>query len=298
MNPYSFRGGFVQSREVARVVTQNDQLETLGSTLTKLLKWTKGKWTTFDIDWVATRVWYMSSGHLFFMGPQGLVHHASKAGEGTEEIDPTGQGAERSGDFLDLRQIGEHMYACGMSRQVYRRDGDKQWTRVDQGTVQPPGTKAIAGFYSMDGLSEADFYAVGFGGEIWRCLRGKWTQMDSLTNVILHCVRVLSPDRVYACGQKGVLLRGSGNRWRVLDTAAVDGDSLWSIQLFNDAVYLATESALYKLDENDVPRKLRTGLGKDCSYRHLHANDGVMWSFGGKNVAWTDDGKKWTDVTP
>jgi hypothetical protein len=299
MTPYSFRGGFVQDREVAHVIAQNDQLTELGSTLTKLMRRIPGtgKWGTFDIDWVATRPWRTSAGHFFCLGPQGRVFQSFKGSYGTETIDPTGQGAERSGDFLDLRQIGERMYACGMSRQVYRREGDNRWARADQGTVQPAGTLDIAGFTSMDGAEESDFYAVGFGGEIWRCHNGAWAQMDSPTNVVLQCVRMIAPDRLYACGQSGVILRGSGNRWKAVDAGKIEED-LWGIQLFKDSVYIASERAIYQLDKNDVPRPIKTGLAKGCTYRHLHANDGVMWSFGSKNVAWTDDGKKWSDVTP
>jgi hypothetical protein len=236
---------------------------------------------------------------LLVLGPQGKVDCNFPAPKPAheEEIDPV-DGVARSGDFMDLRLIGDHVYACGMARQVYRRDGDRQWTRVDQGAVLPPGSMEVVGFTSMDGLSEDDFYAVGFEGEIWRCLRGVWNPMDTVTNVVLQCVRVVTPDRIYACGQNGILLRGSGNRWKVLDTPSVEEQELWSIQLFNGEVYLASERALYKLDANDVPRRLDLKLGPDLTHGHLHAADGVMWSFGVKDLLLTEDGKTWRDATP
>jgi hypothetical protein len=301
MTPYSFRKGFVQNKTKIRVLAQNDQIADMGSPMTKVMTWDAGKWSAWTIDWTATRPWVTSSAQLFFLGPQGLVFQSSKAtggGMSTETIDPTGQGAERSGDFLDLRWIGEHLYACGMSRQVYRRDGEDRWTRVDQGTVQPSGSLEIAGFAGIDGADESDLFAVGFGGEIWRCTRGAWTQLESPTNVVLQCVRVIAPDRVYACGQNGVILRGNGNSWKALDTDAVEKEELWSIQLFNGEVYFASGSTLYKLDKNDVPQRLATKLAKDCTYRYLHANDGVMASFGSKSIAWTGDGRTWEDITP
>jgi hypothetical protein len=110
-------------------------------------------------------------------------------------------------------------------------------------------------------------------------------------------VKSVAPDRLYACGQEGVVLRGNGDRWKAVDAGAVE-EEFTSIQPFHDDVYLSSETSLYKLDKNDVPRPVVTGLAKGCTYRHLHANDGVMASFGSKNVVWTGDGRTWRDITP
>jgi hypothetical protein len=84
----------------------------------------------------------------------------------------------------------------------------------------------------------------------------------------------------------------------VLDTSPVKEQELWSIQAFQGEVYLASESAIYKLDKNDVPRKVDTKLGKDLTHLHLHAADGFLWSFGVKDVILTQDGETWHDATP
>jgi hypothetical protein len=303
---HSFGAGWVRDRNRARVLASIDQLADKGSPITSMLSWTgpwPGKWSFVDIDWLTNRIVDLEQ-NVFVMGSTGRVsvrfppdRNATPRQAFNEEIDPI-EGVNRSGDFMDLRPLGKHLYACGMARQVYRREGEQKWARADQGTVLPPGSMEVVGFTSMDGVSEDDFYAVGFEGEIWRCLRGAWSQMDSVTNVVLQCVRVVAPDRVYACGQNGVLLRGTANRWRVLDTSPVEEEELWSIQAFKGDVYLASTSAIYKLDKNDVPRKVDTKLGKDLTHLHLHAADGFMWSFGVKDVMLTEDGKTWRDATP
>jgi hypothetical protein len=34
------------------------------------------------------------------------------------------------------------------------------------------------------------------------------------------------------------------------------------------------------------------------SFGHLHAADGVLWSFGTLQLAWTDDGQRWNPEQP
>jgi hypothetical protein len=182
-----------------------------------------------------------------------------------------------------------------MGRQVYRREGAGRWTRQDDGVVLPKGGIKIGGFNSIDGLREDDIYAVGFGGEIWRCVDAQWRPIDSPTNVILHCVRTVRKDLVYACGQKGVLLRGNGDLWEQFAQTETT-DDLWGMEWFNETLYLSSDKATYSVKNNgefeviDI-REIKTR-------GHLHARDGVMWSFGRKNVAWTEDGVHWTDATP
>jgi hypothetical protein len=61
---------------------------------------------------------------------------------------------------------------------------------------------------------------------------------------------------------------------------------------------LACDSGLLRLDGNDNLVAVDMNLPGKPSSRHLHANDGVLWSCGPKNVVWTEDGQRWTEVTP
>jgi hypothetical protein len=142
-NPYSFRNGVVQDRNTTRVLAQIDEIVDQGGTLTSSMEWERanGTWSAFDYHWTAHRIAIQRRADelfIFEMGPQGHIGWATSKGDAEEDIDPV-EGAGRSGDFLDLQVIGSQVYACGMSRQVYRRDGDHHWVRVDQGVVQPPG---------------------------------------------------------------------------------------------------------------------------------------------------------------
>jgi hypothetical protein len=182
-----------------------------------------------------------------------------------------------------------------MSRQVYRREGPEHWCRWDEGAVLPIGVIEVAGLNSIDGVCEDDIYAVGFGGEIWRCVDGRWHQVKSPTRVILYCLRVVRKDLIYAVGQKGVLLRGNGDSWEQIAQKETT-DDLWGMEWFNETLYVCSNEAIYRVNEDGKFEAIDMGHIKTCG--HLHANDGVMWSFGRKHVAWTENGLDWNDVTP
>ena len=159
----------------------------------------------------------------------------------------------------------------------------------------PKGRSVVSGFNSIDGLGEDDIYAVGYGGEIWRRVNNTWRQLESPTNVILHRVRVVKKKLAYASGQKGVLLRGVGDSWQEIRHDSTQ-DNLWGLEWFKGTLYMASEDTLYRLnDDDDLDVVDMQGIDT-CG--HLHANDGVMWSFGTKNIAWSEDAVNWNDVTP
>lgn len=295
----SFAAGFVQSREVVRVIASIDALREQGEPDSWLMKWVRAekKWLHFDLEWTATRLWVVEKPEpmVFATGPEGRVVILTLTGSSEEMIDASGQGPGARGHIRDLRGIGEHLYACGMGRQVYRRTGPGKWVRADKGTVLPAGTTTVAGFNAMDGRSEEDIYAVGFGGEIWRCTQGKWRQLDSPTRLMLNHVRVVNEDRVYACGQNGVLLRGSGDDFEIVAHDATR-DAWWGMEWFKGKLYVSSEDTVYVLHDDKTLRPL--DMGKIATCGHLHANDGILCSFGTKNVAWTEDARRWHDVTP
>lgn len=296
----SFASGFVRSREIAYVIASIDSLRLAGSTATLIMKWMGpgGTWSHFEQVWTAVRLWVKEKPDVefFVLGADGTVGYSSTYIDNAEEqVDPTEEGPSRRGPLRDLRWIGNHLYVAGMGRQVYRREGPGRWVRKDQGVVLDRGVIEVAGFNAISGLDEDDIYAVGYGGDIWRRVTSEWRQMESPTNVMLNRVRAIDRGLVYACGQKGVLLRGHGELWETIDHGATT-DSLWGMEWFNGRLYASSDAAVYVLEEDDHLKRVDMGGIKSCG--HLHANHGVMWSFGTKHLAWTDDGVHWHEVTP
>lgn len=296
----SYSAGFVQNRDVARVIGQFDMVMEGGGGASLALKWirTKNDWTRATVDFTAIRIWAYEKPEVkvFLVSPEGEVLAATAKGEEQEQIAPGQEGPERYGEIMDMRHIGKHLYVCGMGRQVYRREGKGRWEHRDQGVLNAPSTKSVNGFTSIDGLSEDDFYAVGFGGEIFQCKKGKWRQIDSPTNLVLNKVRAVNPELVFACGQKGVLLKGADTRWQALKHNGPK-DEFFDLEWYGDRLYVAAADALYRLEAKDRLVPVDTGL-TDGTYGHLHANDGVLWSFGTKHILYTEDGVTWHDATP
>lgn len=295
-NTLAFLSGCVQHKDSTWVIAQSEVPKS-DAVDWWLVRWasTPSQWSRFELGFTATRLCFslLPEPTLFVTGPAGKVLVVTAAEAVEETIDSSAEGPQGRGPIRDVRSIGSGVYAYGMSRQVYRRIGPGQWSRFDSEVVSPLGTKSVCGFNSIHGSSEDTIYAVGFNGEIWRCINSVWQQMQSPTANTLRKVQVLKNDLVYAIGQMGVLLEGDGESWEQIGQTK---DELWGMEWFNDRLYLSSSNFIYCLDRDRqlVPIKLKGGTS--CGY--LHANDGVMWSFGAAHLLWTENGVDWNDVTP
>jgi hypothetical protein len=182
-----------------------------------------------------------------------------------------------------------------MARRVYRREGVGLWTAIDAGVFVPRAQRDRGvGFNAIDGLTEDAIYAVGYGGEIWRYDGQAWRQQDSPTNVTLTCVRCVDIKTAYAAGLAGVVLHAIDGNWESIEHEATD-DDFWGMTVFQGRVYLAAYAGLFVIDGDDVV-SIDMNLPRKLSTAYLDANDGVMWSVGQKDLAYTEDGTIWTEV--
>lgn len=294
----SFRSGYALGVDAGMVIAQLGPAPHPDAPESLIMEWTEESgWTSQRIALTARRMWVFSEPRKqsIIMGEGGYLLVLSDGTIREEMVDQSDDGPRYRGNMRDLRFIGGHLYAAGMNRQVYRREAPGRWVHWDEGVVQPLGTLKVSGFSAIDGLAESDIYASGFNGEIWHYDGKTWRQIDSPTNLVLHRIRVIRPDLVFACGQEGVLLQGAGDTWRPVEHD-VTTENLWGMEWFNGSLYVSGDRAIYRLS-NDQVEVVDTGLGESFTYRHLHANNGAMWSFGPRHVAKTD-GRSWTNVTP
>ncbi|APP76959.1 WD40/YVTN/BNR-like repeat-containing protein [Xanthomonas vesicatoria] len=297
----TFLGGYLQSRHIGRAIAQIGMLTDQGVTSSILLKWdaSQNRWFHFGLDWCASWLCYIDQPEpaVIAVGADGSVSVGTAAGTTEERVDVSLDGPARRGPLRGLHVIAGAVYVTGMGRQVYRRDGVQTWTRQDEGVVLARGEAQLCGFNALDGLGEDAIYAVGFNGEIWKCNNGQWLQQDSPTTLVLHKVKVVREDLVFACGQQGILLRNNGGGWKTI-AQDVTTDDLWGMEWFQQELYVACDRGLFKLDNTDRLIEVDMRLSPKPSCRRLHANDGVLWSCGPKHVTWTEDGQTWMDVTP
>ena len=145
----------------------------------------------------------------------------------------------------------------------------------------------------MDGFSEEDIYAVGWDGAIWRYDGHAWTQADSPTNIVLTDVCCGGDGNVYACARLGLLLRGRGDRWSVIEHNSME-DDIWSMNWFQGRLYLSTMQELFILDK-DVLEAVDMGDDPPDTCHKVSSAGGVLWSVGAKDVM-AFDGTNWTRI--
>ncbi|SEW34647.1 hypothetical protein SAMN05428988_4179 [Chitinophaga sp. YR573] len=287
--PISFGPGFVENANIVRVICHIGEG---ADTVTTVARWDglENKWGLFPMKWIPVAQAMLDLPHpcYFTLSTNGTVGF----GYGDyheEQID------DIRGPMRDLRAIDNQLYATGMGRQVYRKEPDGSWLRIDEGVVVPKGEISPSGFSSIDGTSGEDIWAVGMLGEIWHFDGNQWTKHESPVKVMLNRVVAVDPDLVYVVGQKGVVLKYNRNRWSVLYNTPDIGD-LWDAEWYLDALYVASEKNIYRLLDNNCLKPVSTTAAS--SFGHLHAKDGVLWSFGTGHLAFTSDGETWNAAKP
>ena len=217
------------------------------------------------------------------------LHHESAAGYGY---------------LNDIQQIGGHLYACGFSGQVYRRDGPDNWVHVDDGLLQPPEIRGgeyfaqvingpheqaiyLAGSINVEGYpARADYW----NGDRWSSITLPATA-GRITNMFIE-----SPARIWMCGDNGTVLLGNAQDGFRSMTALGNTDLLLSITRFQDAMYVGSNVGLFRFDPDkpgSVLRRVRTGLSPELVDANVaQAADDVLWSIGPKDIA-RFDGSQW-----
>lgn len=250
-------------------------------------------------DW-----WYCAlceEGRILFTG----------GGYTTEEI--PGAGVNRSdsvgwGYLSDIQQIGDHLYACGYSGQVYKRWGINDWRHMDAGLLQDPKTpmEDTVALSVINGPHENAIYAAGYQHAEWLPPKAfffngrQWFELK-LPEVAERIVNmyVESEQRIWMCGANGTLLLGNAtDGFKSLST--VDDNQLFtSICKFQDKMYLASNLGLFIYDPNDHEagiQKVVTDLHPDLQDANIvDSYDKVLWSIGPKDIA-RFDGKKWERI--
>ena len=269
-------------------------------------------WIYRSQNWVVTAVtgffpkdsedwWYCAlseEGQVLFTG--GGHSEESIPQAGVNRPDAAGWG-----HLSDIQQIGDHLYACGFSGQVYKRWGPGDWRHMDAGLLQAPATALgrSIGLTAINGAAEDAIYAAGYlhaeglpakaffyNGAHWRELSLP-AQAGRITNLY-----VASPERIWMCGAKGLLL--VGNAQDGFEQVAAPSDLLLtSITEFQGRLVMASDQGLFSCDANQPEAGLqavRTQLTPELQNTHVVDRcKQVLWSIGPKDIA-CFDGKSWT----
>ena len=254
-------------------------------------------------------------GQVNIFGPGGNPDHSYQI----PQAGVFGKGAVGLGYVNRIRPIDGALYVCGQSRQVYRFDWNGrdlaagQWVDFAGPMRQPPMSEPpedsndaeafdrwldendAIDFVDIAGPSESDIYAVG--DEAWHWDGARWTQLAMPTDEPLAAIKVMSADLIYIVGHNGTLLAGNARDGFRDQSTVDDNQNFTGVEWFGDRLFLASNFGMFTFDP--ATRKIEryvTDLKPDLKDTHmLEAKDGILWSFGFKDLAWFD-GSRWTRV--
>lgn len=288
-----FADGCVIEKDYIYVAAKLDDLDPEEYDFSRLYFFDVNRWIhhdlKFDIKSVCLR---LGSGKRQYcaLSMQGDVEFQFKGGTAIEKIPGAGT-RNGAGAMSQIREVGDDLVACGYNAQVYHRT-TTGWVSIAAGLAEFQESGQPVDLNSIDGSSLSNVFAVGYFGRIFHFDGQLWTELESPTNVHLERVRV-KDGKVFVCGNDGTLLIGDLSGFVVHDDPVVT-EHLWSVEVFQSKVYLAGLQQLYVFDGKKLG-VLSTGLKPEVDGYRLDARDGVLWSFGATNLAWTD-GNKWHRV--
>ncbi len=163
------------------------------------------------------------------------------------------------------------------------RTDKNQWTCLDTTAqvYEKDEEKYDKCFESVAGFSDDEVYCAGWEGDLWRYDGKKFRKIDLGIKNHLTKIRTASDGLIYGCGMAGIIIKGRGNQWEVIET---EHEDLWGIIEFNNTIYVSSLYAVYKLvDKELIPIDFGNDIEPGSCY-HLSAADGIMWSIGGKDV--------------
>ncbi|QEI07096.1 hypothetical protein FXN63_15555 [Pigmentiphaga aceris] len=266
-------------------------------------------WDAFGLRCVLSR-----EGQVRLYGPGGTPDHTSQIADAGVFNDT----AIGLGYVNRIRAIGDHLYVCGQSRQVWCFAFDGQdfasgtWRDLAAGMRQVPmpemdealdgdalddwlGAHDAVDLVDINGTATDDLYAVG--DEAWHWDSREWRQLALPVDEPLHAIEVVSRDVIYLVGHNGTVLAGNARDGFVNLSRTEDNQNFTSAACFEGSLFLAAPEGLYCYDANSKRiAPYFTGLTPELQDAHqLEAKDGILWSFGFKDLAWFD-GKDWTRV--
>jgi len=252
-----------------------------------------------DVDWLAcsATVCQAPEERLLVMAQKGGAVLMSGGGERKfEDLSEARKGFKRKpGLMREIRAVaGRYAYAVGTGRQAYRRDAAGLWRCIDAWSQVDSKELIHYSFESIDGFSDNEIYAVGWRGEIWSYDGKKWTQLGSPTNLTLNKVRCADDGMAYIAGDNGILIRGRGKKWKMIEHEETEED-IWGIEWFNGKIYASTLNLVYSLDGDELKKVAYGDADIPDTCYHLSAADGIMWSIGAHDVV-QFDGKEWSRV--
>ena len=221
----------------------------------------------------------MGGTDLFAVGEYGQCAQVSPGGQvRNEQISVDDETPEDRGPLRWGLALDERLVVVGMDRQVYLRETDGRWRRMEDGLPDPGAD--VTGFEHVCTAADGELLTVGWEGEIWLFGQGRWRAVDSPTNRLLTCACTLANGESFAGGRSGMLLRGRRDRWLVVDDSGCRED-LVGLVAVGDELFASSLRTLYRWNG----RKLEPLDPQPAGSFAIFVQRGeTTWSIGAKAV--------------
>jgi hypothetical protein len=298
---WSYRSACPDYEEGILIVAGQDSQTDANIPVSFAMRWSGGRWDVEKLPFVANgiAVCPQSNAGAWIVGPFGHCAHWTTGAPVESRIDPSTEGPQYYGDITGIRCMDGSFLTFGMSRTAYRREQNR-WIRVDAG-VRTDDEDSDAGFTAVAGHSGEEWYAFGWDGEIWRNEKGAWHQVDSPTNIVFHGAVAASDGAIYACGQDGVIIRGRGDSWQLMEFGDVS-DDFRDIVEFEKHIYVCSTKSFYRLAEEptieDLTPAVARSIGETPTFYRLASDGRRLWSVGRRHVITTIDCITWALIPP
>lgn len=112
----------------------------------------------------------------------------------------------------------------------------------------------------------------------------------------MHVIKVLDKDRIFIGGANGYLFLGNARTGFTNLSSVDDNFTTTGLELFDNQLFIATDAGLFTLSDSGANRQIipfKTKLRPELQDAHiLEAKDGVLWSFGYKDLAYLDTNRQ------
>ncbi len=225
----------------------------------------------YETDGWATSMWLSENGGLFLADDDGQIHSNVGGRWSVVSLEPPGS-------LTYIYGLSEaEIYSCGKNGALYRF-ADSNWSRIDAGTE--------ADLYGIHCEKSGEAYAVGERGTLLR-----WSDLGGVelievpTNAMLNAVLSVEGN-VVVCGERGVVLSGSGNQWAVVEADAAR--SFHSATRYGTDVLLgAGADGVFRLRGSEL-----VAYKEGVPAYGLASNEGFL-AVSGNEIAFRFDGAAW-----
>jgi hypothetical protein len=286
---FTFRTGSLDSEGLLAVLAGHDEKEEEGVPHTCIFLVKNGEIQDQVLaEWSSGHICNAGPGSFFVFGEFGdyLYYRDGDFTKGNLflELSPDRVGVLRSG----ISKQGV-VYWVGMSGLCFQFRPELQ-----SGGAWDAGLPSDVDLEGLVPLPDGRWISYGRKGNVFRWSNKQWEQVDVPTNGILTCGCTAEDGTVFLGGQGGVLIRGNGEKWEVIEAESGPEEDIWGLCWFQGQLFVSTCLSVYRFRKGGFAPEAFSGESPESFY-HVAHNHREMYSVGPKSL-FRFDGETWSPI--